>query len=56
MDYEQKYKEASKRMKHKFFRDAEHLCWWCNTHKVEVISITFVPRGGWCVFFKGEED
>ena len=39
-------------MKHKFFLDPEHLCYWCNKEKVEVISITFVPKGGWCVFFK----
>lgn len=39
-------------MNHKFFRDPRYLCWWCNKERVEVISVTFVPRGGWCVFFK----
>lgn len=39
-------------MKHKFFLDPRQVCWWCNIKKVEVISITFVPRGGWCVFYK----
>lgn len=43
-------------MKHKFFRDPRILCWWCNKERVEVISITFVPRGGWCVFFKDKGD
>lgn len=45
-------KMKRKEMKHKFFRDPGILCWWCNKERVEVISITFVPRGGWCVFFK----
>lgn len=45
-------KMKRKEMKHKFFLDPGHLCYWCNKNNVKVISITFVPRGGWCVFFK----
>ena len=53
---QEKFKQASKRMNHRFFRDAERLCWWCNANRVDVISVTFVPQGGWCVFFKEKED
>ena len=45
-------KMKRKEIKHKFFRDPRVVCYWCNYNKVEVISITFVPQGGWCVFFK----
>ena len=39
-------------MNHKFFLDPLHVCWWCNGNNIEVISITFVPKGGWCVFYR----
>lgn len=39
-------------MNHKFFRGPRFLCWWCNHNNVKVISITLVPKGGWCVFYK----
>lgn len=42
-------------MKHKFFRDPRYLCWWCNDNNVKVISITFVPKGGWCVFYRDKK-
>lgn len=43
-------------MKHKFFLDPQKLCWWCNYKDVKVVSITFVPRGGWCVFFYEKQE
>lgn len=39
-------------MKHKFFRDARIVCLFCNSNNIEIVSITFVPKGGWCLFYK----
>lgn len=38
----------------KFFNDHRKVCWWANQKKshIDIISVTFVPRGGWCVFYK----
>lgn len=40
-----------KNMEHKIFLDPGHLCYWCNHEDIKVISVTFVPKGGWCVFY-----
>ena len=41
----------------KFFNDHRKICWWANEKKshIDIISVTFVPRGGWCVFFEDKE-
>ena len=38
----------------KFFNDHRKVCWWANEKKshIDIISVTFVPKGGWCVFYK----
>ncbi len=41
-------------MKHKFFHDPRMVCLWCKNKNVKVISITFVPNGGFCVFYRDE--